>query len=86
MPSPLWLVMQITSVAHFDAVGRGHPPHQILNPATLSLDRVRICGLVAVGNWVLHGVLLHGQPTDKPGRSQGQEIPPEAGACRAGIS
>jgi hypothetical protein len=28
MPSPLWLVMQHPSLAHFDAVGRGHPPHQ----------------------------------------------------------
>src|SRR5262245_20925233 len=30
MPSPLLLVRQLTSVAHFDAVGRGHPPHQVL--------------------------------------------------------
>src|SRR5262245_16560116 len=37
MPSPLWLAMHITSVAHFDAVGRGHPPHHFWSVAPLWL-------------------------------------------------
>src|SRR5262245_19856032 len=48
----LWLVTQLTSVAHFDAVGRGHPPHQILTLAAIS-KLVSDCarGDLSAGGW-----------------------------------